>query len=1743
MSIQSTTKTLRLSLIAALVLSGMGDRVAWAGRFADNVAAMIPHQGEDYSGEFNTDILGGAGEDAGCQMLPSTGCPDFSDSVLTDSIFSGARFDGADWSDGTILDTLFDAATFIQTDFAGARLDSNDFTGADFTDAMLRRAIVIGSDFAGATLDGADSTLAEIVDSTFDGATTFVGTDLDDIYLERVDFTDVDVSGVDMRRATVRGGQFVRTDFIGTSLRDSQFRCIADPDEEDDDPQSLCPDFSEADFTGADLTGSLFGPAFDDDEIVIADADFTASTLVDATWAALVDPCLQTSESPNTWSCLTVGPGATVDGLSILNDSDLRGSDWRNLTLSGFTLPFAHIAGARFADTVIDDADFRFTRTTCLPEEDADDADTDLCDFLETNSQETTDFTNADISDARFDDADLGRADFSNATLTDVVFDSADLGCSVVPDPDVTESCFDCANFAGAFVGQTALPHGAYNISAQGIDWGQFMACSVDQPSALIDDLSHVQLDGGSFAGADVSGLHFVGSSLQGVSFAEATVTGVMFDDANLAAASFDGAVNTCTTGCEGFPGADLTNANLSRTSFPTSSFDEADLDNAVAVNTDFTGATFDGTASSMTSMVGINVSTSDFETAMFSFADLTGATGVCDDIDDVEVCTRFTGIAFNDSLLVDANFSGADFTGATFPNSDLSGVDFGDANFDAGTRFENAQIDGIDLTSTDITGLTLLFANKLDFVPGEGQTADDAEGINLSAKDLTGFDFSGLDLRNWNFDTATLTGTDFSGVGAGLDGASFDSVQFDTTLASMTVDNDFFSGTELVGADLRGLDLSGFDLSGADLTGAIIENTDFSNADLSNTMLIGISQICIGTTDCATFTDAQLSCAEIFNTEFRDFEVPDLTDTQFFQQVDSDLSGLQLTQQTLRDYDLSNLDFTRANFDQGDVRLADFTGSNLNGTLFTNATVCATAGDADCPDFTSADLVGSTDCNDQEAVNFTGVSFINAPFDLFENTDDGTLRCVNFTNADLGLPEAAATATTGFDFRDFTDAMDFEGAVIAGASLQHQDFSFAAGFADDFFTQFAHAPASVDSLCSDEDDDVPDHDTTPDFTETDFSCAILSDKMFTGADMTLANLARTTLDDADFQDADLTGVSFAEVVFTDDDDFDIFQNLANAPSLETSDEDPPDRVDADGIPYPVLQFTDFSFADLSQTTAPFDLSHVDLTGATLNGANFQDVDLRDAIVDELTSLCGELEADGTACSPTDLTQACLDIDGAMVAGASFRGVQFGELFEFHPGGAAAAQAFFQNVNGDDLVGTNFTGAHLGGLDFSGLNLQDAALFAVGSLCDDEDRPAGEECARFTGATLGASDRDGSLVDLAGPTGRDFAEVDFAGAQLDHVNLSRSDFSDVGDLCTGTFDECLVITGEDTRLESVVFDGLDFTRQPGERGPFGADGTNDAVTRFNSASFDGANLSGLSLQGRDFTNVDFTAADLTNVVLDDSILESATFGCDGDDCSLLDGASLCGVDASAARFEGSLAGTDFSSVSCGNAAELRGASFVDSQLATVDLSSADLEGVTFASDVDFCDDTNCLTITGANLRGAVFAGVELDELPDDWFTAAGAIDLRESDFSNADASGKSFVNARFEDANFTGADLRDSDLDSADFREAQFAAGGSTNSGLCTLPSGGSVVDLRGADLSDADFSRARNFHRGCIRVDSTTLYSGGTRFPSGFDLITQMTRVGTGSTVVIPEPRHFVLQAAALLTLMGLAARSRRNR
>ena len=114
-------------------------------------------------------------------------------------------------------------------------------------------------------------------------------------------------------------------------------------------------------------------------------------------------------------------------------------------------------------------------------------------------------------------------------------------------------------------------------------------------------------------------------------------------------------------------------------------------------------------------------------------------------------------------------------------------------------------------LISGERAGRIVVFLNEIGYLD---DFTDDFEGIDFSGAELKNFDFAGIDFEGADFRNADLEDGNFRG--------------------------SEFEDADLTGADLDGADMRGADFEFANMKGTEISGTDFRGADLSKA--IGLS-------------------------------------------------------------------------------------------------------------------------------------------------------------------------------------------------------------------------------------------------------------------------------------------------------------------------------------------------------------------------------------------------------------------------------------------------------------------------------------------------------------------------------------------------------------------------------------------------------------------------------------------------------------------------------------------------------------------------------------------------------------------------------------------------------------------------------------------------------------------------------------------------------------------------------------
>jgi uncharacterized protein YjbI with pentapeptide repeats len=199
----------------------------------------------------------------------------------------------------------------------------------------------------------------------------------------------------------------------------------------------------------------------------------------------------------------------------------------------------------------------------------------------------------------------------------------------------------------------------------------------------------------------------------------------------------------------------------------------------------------------------------------------------------------------FRFSTLNGANFANADLSGATFLVGSMTGVSFQRANLT--NAFFNTDLTGVDFTDAIIAGADLrhqvgsagsgFTSNQL--YSTASHKSKDLRRIRMGFNDLTGWNFSGIDLTEATFFDAKLAGAQFNNAtltGGALHGA-------DLTKADLTdarLNNTDFGSAKLTNADLSRANFSSADMFAAALALSECKDADFSGANLESADLRG---------------------------------------------------------------------------------------------------------------------------------------------------------------------------------------------------------------------------------------------------------------------------------------------------------------------------------------------------------------------------------------------------------------------------------------------------------------------------------------------------------------------------------------------------------------------------------------------------------------------------------------------------------------------------------------------------------------------------------------------------------------------------------------------------------------------------------------------------------------------------------------------------------------------------------------
>lgn len=660
----------------------------------------------------------------------------------------------------------------------------------------------------------------------------------------------------------------------------------------------------------------------------------------------------------------------------------------------------------------------------------------------------------------------------------------------------------------------------------------------------------------------------------------------------------------------------------------------------------------------------------------------------------------RVSSTILNDAYLAEAdmyNLQGNQIVarGADMSRSNLEIARFGSADL-AGTRFNGANLTGANLGGATLTGATFGNANvvniHLNNVTAHGftaqqlyETASYQQGnlgsIELAVNNLTGWDFSDLQMENANFAETQLTNAVFSNALVTAADFSFSNLSptqlyatrsyqnrqlDDMEFSSMDLSDWDFSNQSMARVRINNTDLSGANFDGANLTNANLgrdftwqTNVSFRGANLANATFVTN-----GRWENTDFTGANLEGANLSNNHFLNSKFDDaiIRGTELSFVVGPTGFNLQNLYSTAsyKTGDLTNIEIrsgnlTDADFQSKDVSGTLFIGIGLDSTDFRGAKAIGTyfGGTLEGADFRNANLTNASFTYDPVAfIDFRGANLTGAHFERtsLKNADFtgatvfGARLSVENSPKDLTAQQLYSTASyqagllgpitlagdmRTWDFRnqDLTGARfdrdsNLEGAMWAGAKLQQTLF-------------FVNSLTGTDFRAAD-------------VRRVMFSASTLDDSNFTGADLSNAEFTQASLVRVRFDHALLAGTRFVRTDLTD-----------------------ASFIDAD------LRGADFVFSD------------------SFAGANFSGADIRGADFSYATS-------DGFTISQLRSTRSYQerDLSGVNFEGVNFSGVDLSGI-RFAGGDFNRANLAGANLRNADLTGVSFLYADVAGLDLT----------------------------------------------------------------------------------------------------------------------------------------------------------------------------------------------------------------------------------------------------------------------------------------------------------------------------------------------------------------------------------------------------------------------------------------------------------
>lgn len=392
----------------------------------------------------------------------------------------------------------------------GTICDEVSFTDVDLSGLDLR-----GASFYYASFDRVNFDDAILRNANFEGA-EMADSSFERANLTRADFTYADFQNINMRDAILNSGRFgfltLQGDFTGASLRNAEMSFVN----------------VSADLTGVDLSGAE-----------LCEVDFSDSTLVNAT----LDDVMAANGNFETDMTGATMRGALfesvafrpnfVDGCNFADvgagDVSFQGVDLREVDMEGATFYGDKLDNAQMAGMDLRTVVFRAKGPGLSP------------DLFEGDAAS---LNGADLTGALFDDNEVGSVTFEGANLAGASFRGVSFTPNYYTDISFTQYSLPLSFKDSSLVGADFTGAHLRGVDFSGADLTDAIfseaTLALGIPERFRTDFCSDQLET-TFSGAVLTGTQFSSALMTGVDFQGVDITGVDFSSATIAAEELTG--------------------------------------------------------------------------------------------------------------------------------------------------------------------------------------------------------------------------------------------------------------------------------------------------------------------------------------------------------------------------------------------------------------------------------------------------------------------------------------------------------------------------------------------------------------------------------------------------------------------------------------------------------------------------------------------------------------------------------------------------------------------------------------------------------------------------------------------------------------------------------------------------------------------------------------------------------------------------------------------------------------------------------------------------------------------------------------------------------------------------------------------------------------------------------------------------------------------------------------------------